>query len=281
MNALEIKNLNKAYKGFRLNNISFTLPKGCIMGLIGENGAGKSTTIKLIMNTIGRDSGEIAVLGKDNRKNFKETKEDIGIVLDEAYYPEQMTGLQINKFLKYSYKNWEEDRFFAYLKDFGLPEKKAFKEFSRGMKMKLAIAAAMSHKAKLLILDEATSGLDPMARDEILDIFNEFTRDEEHTILISSHIVSDLEKLCDYITFLHKGELLFSEEKDRLLEEYAIMHCGKEDIKNIPKDLILGKRVSAYGADLLVKRSSGFKQYPLDKAGIEDIILLMIKEGAA
>ncbi len=281
MNALEVKNLNKSYKEFSLNNISFSLPQGCIMGLIGENGAGKSTTIKLIMNTIKRDNGEISVLGRDNSVDFKETKEDIGIVLDEAYYPEYLTGRQINNFLKYSYKNWEEDRFFSYLKHFNIPEKKVFKEFSRGMKMKLSIAAAMSHKAKLLILDEATSGLDPMAREEILELFYEFTRDEEHSILISSHIVSDLEKLCDYITFLHRGRLLFSEEKDRLLEEYAILHCSKENLKNIPAEKILGKRLSAYGADVLIKKSRDFKEYPTDKAGIEDIILLMAKEGIA
>lgn len=280
MNALEVKNLNKSYKDFSLNNISFSLPQGCIMGLIGENGAGKSTTIKLIMNTIRRSSGEISILGRDNSTDFKETKEDIGIVLDEAYYPEYLTGRQISNFLKYSYKNWEEDKFFNYLKRYNIPEKKPFKEFSRGMKMKLSIAAAMSHKAKLLILDEATSGLDPMARDEILDLFYEYTRDEEHSILISSHIVSDLEKLCDYITFLHRGKLLFSEEKDRLLEEYAILHCSKENLKDIPKEKILGKRLTPYGADVLIKRGREFKGYTMDKAGVEDIILLMVKEGA-
>lgn len=281
MNALEIRNLSKSYKDFSLDNISFALPQGCIMGLIGENGAGKSTTIKLIMNSIRRDGGEITVLGKDNTRDFKETKEDVGVVLDEAYYPECMNPLQISKCLKYTYRNWDEKQFLAYLEKFRLPVKKSFKEFSRGMKMKLSIAVAMSHQAKLLILDEATSGLDPMARDEILDIFYEYTREENHTILISSHIISDLEKLCDYITFLHGGKMLFSEEKDRLLEDYAILHCGKEDVRKIPENKILGKRVSAYGAELLVKRSRELKEFKLEKAGIEDIILLMAKEGAA
>lgn len=281
MNALEVRNLSKSYKDFSLKNINFTLPQGCIMGLIGENGAGKSTTIKLIMNSIRRNSGEILVLGEDNTRNFKETKEDIGVVLDEAYYPECMTALQINKCLKYTYKNWNEKQFLGYLEKFKLPVKKSFKEFSRGMKMKLSIAAAMSHEARLLILDEATSGLDPIARDEILDIFYEYTRDENHTILISSHIISDLEKLCDYITFLHGGSVLFSEEKDRLLEEYAIVHCGKEDLSRIPEARILGKRLSNYGAEVLVKRSRELKDFNLEKAGIEDIILLMAKKGAA
>lgn len=281
MNALEVKNLNKSYKGFNLDNVSFSLPQGVIMGLIGENGAGKSTTIKLIMNSIRRDSGDITVLGKDNNTDFTRTKEDIGVVLDEAYYPECMTPVQINKCLKYTYRNWSEKQFFDYMEKFGLPLKKSFKEFSRGMKMKLSIAVAMSHDAKLLILDEATSGLDPMAREEILNIFFDYTREENHTILISSHIISDLEKLCDYITFIHKGKVLFSEEKDQLLEDYAILRCGNEDLKRIPKEQILGKRSSAYSTEVLVKRSKELKEFNLDKAGVEDIILLMTKKEVA
>ena len=197
MNALEIRNLTKKYNDFTLDNISFTLPSGCIMGLIGENGAGKSTTINLIMNAITRDEGEIIVLGKNNKDNFNLTKEEIGIVLDETGFPENLSAKQLNNIMKNTYRNWDEEIYSNYIKDFGLPDKKPFKDYSRGMKMKLAIAVALSHHAKLLILDEATSGLDPIVRDEILDIFLDFTRHENHSILISSHIVSDLEKLCE------------------------------------------------------------------------------------
>ena len=242
MNALEIKNLSKAYKGFKLDNISLTLPKGCIMGLIGENGAGKSTTIKLILDTIKRDNGIIKVLGEDNLINFKERKEDIGVVLDQAYFPESFTVKQVNLVMKNTYKRWNQDLFFMYVQKLSLPQDKAFKDFSRGMKMKLAISVALSHEAKLLILDEATSGLDPIARDEILNILYDFTRQDDHSILISSHIVSDLEKLCDYIAFIHKGKLLFCEEKDKLLEKYGLLKCNKADFEVIDPKAVHGVR---------------------------------------
>ena len=212
MNAIEIKGLEKRYDGFQLGSFDLTLPSGCIMGLVGENGAGKSTTIKLIMNAIGRDAGEISVLGVDNRSaGFRDVKEDIGVVLDEAYFPEVISARNVGKVMALTYKNWDAAAFEGYLKKFSLAPDKIFKDYSRGMRMKLAIAAALSHGAKLLILDEATSGLDPMARDELLDIFNDFTRDENCSILLSSHIVSDLEKICDYIAFLHRGRLVLCE----------------------------------------------------------------------
>ncbi len=277
MNALEIKNLTKKYDGFQLDNISFTLPSGCIMGLIGENGAGKSTTINLIMDVINRDEGEIIVLGKDNRDNFKLTKEDIGIVLDEVGLPETFTVGQVNKIMKATYRNWDEEIYFNYIKDFKLPDKKAIKDYSRGMKMKLAIAVALSHHAKLLILDEATSGLDPIVRDEILDIFLDFTRQEDHSILISSHIVSDLEKLCDYITFLHNGKLIFCEEKDRLLEKYGMLHLTTEEWMNLDPEAVKGKRVNNYGIDALVERSKIPLSMNVEPASIEDIMLFMVK----
>lgn len=277
MNALEIKNLTKKYDGFQLDNISFTLPSGCIMGLIGENGAGKSTTINLIMDVINRDEGEIIVLGKDNRDNFKLTKEDIGIVLDEVGLPETFTVGQVNKIMKATYRNWDEEIYFNYIKDFKLPDKKAIKDYSRGMKMKLAIAVALSHHAKLLILDEATSGLDPIVRDEILDIFLDFTRQEDHSILISSHIVSDLEKLCDYITFLHNGKLIFCEEKDRLLEKYGMLHLTTEEWMNLDPEAVKGKRVNNYGINALVERSKIPLSMNVEPASIEDIMLFMVK----
>lgn len=278
MNALEITNLTKEYKDFKLDKVSLKLPSGCIMGLIGENGAGKSTMIKLIMDAIKRDSGEIIILGKDNRSDdFKLTKEDIGIVLDDIGFPEIITAKQLNAIMKMTYQNWEEETYFRYIARFSLPEKKPIKDYSRGMKMKLAIAAAMSHRARLLILDEATSGLDPIVRDEILDIFLEFTRKEEHSILISSHIVSDLEKLCDYIAFLHKGKLIFCEEKDRLLETYVMLHCKKTELNELQLSAVKGKRENSYGIDALVERKKVPRGMNVENASIEDIILFMVK----
>ncbi|HHU48961.1 MAG TPA: ABC transporter ATP-binding protein [Clostridiales bacterium] len=280
MSALVIKNLSKSYKGFKLDNISLTLPKGCILGLIGENGAGKSTTIKLILNTIRRDSGSIDVLGEDNKKNFEEKKEDIGVVLDEAYFPETFTVKHVNIVMKNTYKNWDQELFYRYIEKLSLPHDKAFKEFSRGMKMKLAIAAALSHKAKLLLLDEATSGLDPIARDEILNIINEFTRDENNSVLISSHILSDLEKICDYIAFLHKGKLVFCEEKDILLEKYGILKCSKSDFAAVSPEAVKGTRENSYCIEALVERAKVPFGFAVDRASIEDIIVFLAREGA-
>lgn len=279
MNALEIKNLSKAYKGFKLDNISLTLPKGCIMGLIGENGAGKTTTIKLILDTIKRDNGIIKVLGEDNLINFKERKEDIGVVLDQAYFPESFTVKQVNLVMKNTNKRWNQDLFFMYVQKLSLPQDKAFKDFSRGMKMKLAISVALSHEAKLLILDEATSGLDPIARDEILNILYDFTRQDDHSILISSHIVSDLEKLCDYIAFIHKGKLLFCEEKDKLLEKYGLLKCNKADFEVIDPKAVHGVRRNNYSIEALVETSMIPSSMYVDRASIEDIIVFMAKEG--
>lgn len=282
MNAIEIKNLSKHYKDFSLDNVSFNLPSGCILGLIGENGAGKSTTIRMIMNAARRDSGEINVLGKNNLSpEFEAVKQEIGVVLDEANLPEMLTAKQVNNVMKYTFTNWDELLYFDYLKKFSLPEKKAFKDFSRGMKMKLAIAVALSHHPKLLVLDEATGGLDPIVRDEILDIFNDFTRrDEQHSILMSSHIVSDLEKLCDYIAFLHEGKLLFCEEKDRLLETYGVLHCSKEELSALPRSVIQGgTRSSNYGGvEALVLRKKVPANLKVDYANIEDIILFLAKK---
>ena len=282
MNAIEIKNLSKHYKDFSLDNVSFNLPSGCILGLIGENGAGKSTTIRMIMNAARRDSGEINVLGKNNLSpEFEAVKQEIGVVLDEANFPEMLTAKQVNNVMKYTFTNWDELLYFDYLKKFSLPEKKAFKDFSRGMKMKLAIAVALSHHPKLLVLDEATGGLDPIVRDEILDIFNDFTRrDEQHSILMSSHIVSDLEKLCDYIAFLHEGKLLFCEEKDRLLETYGVLHCSKEELSALPCSVIQGgTRSSNYGGvEALVLRKKVPANLKVDYANIEDIILFLAKK---
>lgn len=278
MNAIEIKGLEKRYDGFQLGSFDLTLPSGCIMGLVGENGAGKSTTIKLIMNAIGRDAGEISVLGVDNRSaGFRDVKEDIGVVLDEAYFPEVMSARNVGKVMALTYKNWDAAAFEGYLKKFSLAPDKIFKDYSRGMRMKLAIAAALSHGAKLLILDEATSGLDPMARDELLDIFNDFTRDENCSILLSSHIVSDLEKICDYIAFLHRGKLVLCEEKDRLLEEYALIRLPEERLKELPEESIISRRASGYGTEALVLRGGIPAAIPTEHTSLEDIILFLAK----
>ncbi|MDO4332709.1 MAG: ABC transporter ATP-binding protein [Eubacteriales bacterium] len=278
-NALELCNVTKKYKDFTLKNLSLRLPQGCVMGLIGENGAGKSTTIKAVTGAVRADEGSISVLGCDvGSGEFQKVKEDVGVVMDEACFPDVLCPRQVNKVMKQIYKNWEENVFFSYLKKFKLPEEKAFKEFSRGMKMKLSIAAALSHRPKLLILDEATSGLDPIVRDEILDVFNEFTRDECHSILISSHIVSDLEKICDYIAFIHEGKLLFCEEKDVLLEEYGLLSIGTKDFEAIDPDAVLSYRNTGYGVEAIVRRSMIPESFHVERAGIEAVMVAMAKE---
>jgi len=260
-----------------LEDVNFSLPKGCIMGFVGENGAGKSTTIKLMLNLIRRDSGEISIFGLDNSKHDHQIKEDIGIVFDGSNFHDNMTPTDINKVMKNIYKNWEDAKFYSYLEKFNLPLKKIVKEFSRGMNMKLSIAVALSHHAKLLILDEATSGLDPIVRDEILDVFLDFIQDEEHSIFISTHILSDLEKIADYITFIHKGKIVFSEPKDNLLYNYGILKCSNADFEKINKKIIIGSRKSQFGVEALVKRGNLKGDYTIDNASIEDIMLFQIR----
>ena len=279
-NAIEIKSLMKEYPGFRLGDLDLTLPAGSIMGLVGENGAGKSTTIKLIMNAVHRDAGTVSVLGTDNQSSaFGQVKEDVGVVLDEAYFPEVLNAKDVGRIMANTYRRWEPETYESYLLQFGLPQGKAFKDYSRGMKMKLAIAVALSHQAKLLILDEATSGLDPMVRDEILDIFNEYTRQEDRSILLSSHIVSDLEKICDYIAFLHKGKLVLCEEKDRLLEEYAMVRLSNGRLTDLPEDSVVSAEHDPYGVRALVRRNMVPHDLPLEHTNLEDIILFLAKGG--
>lgn len=278
MNALEIKNLTKSFKDFRLDNLSLTLPSGCIMGLIGENGAGKSTTIKLILDIIHKDEGSIKILGEDNEKNIVLAKEDIGVVMDEVGLPECLNTKQVGKIMKHTFKNWDQEEFERLLAKLSLPDNKSFKEFSRGMKMKLGIAIAMSHGAKLLLLDEATSGLDPVVRDEVVEMFYDFTRDENHSILISSHIVSDLEKLCDYIAFLHEGKLLLCEEKDVLLSKYGIVHCTPEQLSALDLTSIKHTKVTPYGIETIVLRDKVPEDFKISPISIEELFLLMVKE---
>ncbi len=280
MNAIEMSGVIKQYPGFTLNNINLALPQGSILGLVGENGAGKSTTIRLLMNATRREGGSIRVFGEDNTSRaFQDSKNEIGVVLDEAYFPEVMTAKNVGLMMRLTYRNWQDSVYQRYLKQLDLPREKPFREFSRGMKMKLAITVALSHQPKLLILDEATSGLDPMVRDEILEIFNDFTRDESHSILLSSHIVSDLEKICDYIAFLHHGELILCEEKDRLLEEYVVAHLSTQELDMLPKDAVVGVKTNPYGAEALLLRQRVAASLNTERTTLENIILFLAKGG--
>ena len=275
MNALEIKSLNKSYPGFTLDNLNLTLPQGCILGLIGENGAGKSTTILSVLDLIRPDSGSITILGTEHTRL---SREDIGVVLDEVGIPECLTASQVGKVMKNLFKNWDSRRFDELLTQFSIPDGKIFKEFSRGMKMKLGIAVAMSHGARLLILDEATSGLDPVVRDEVVTMLSEFTREEGHSILISSHIVSDLEKLCDYIAFLHRGKLMLYEEKDVLLSRYGIVYCTHEQLPLLSPAAVLHRKENPYGAEVLVLRDAVPADWKVSPVSIEELFVFMVKE---
>ena len=273
MNAIEIKNVSKHYMGFSLEKLNLTLPNGCIMGLVGENGAGKSTTIRMVLGLTRPDSGEITVFGN---KLSQVQKEQIGVVLDEPGYPGCMNAAQIGTMLRGIFKGWEQDTYDGYIERLQIPWNKPFRDFSKGMKMKLCLAAALSHGAKLLILDEATSGLDPVVRDELLDIFNEFTRDEGHSILISSHIVSDLEKICDYIAFVHRGRLILCREKDELLHEYAFVQGSRTEIDGLNP---IGRRDGPFGTEAIIRRAdvpAGMMTSPIT---IEELFVFMAKEG--
>lgn len=280
-NVIEVRNLNKKYNGFCLKDINLNLEKGTIMGLIGENGAGKTTTIKSILNITSSEKANIKVFGLDMQKNEKKIKEEIGVVLDESFLSEYLTPIDINKIMKNFYKNWDKELFFKYVEEFKLPKEKMVKEYSSGMKMKLKIATALAHKPKLLILDEPTSGLDPIVRNEILDIFRDFIQDEEHSILISSHITSDLEHIADYITFINQGEIVFSKTKDELIEEYGIVKCSEIDFNKIDKIDYIKYLKRKYQYEVLVENRNDFKRkygnFIIDKPSIEDIMLIYNK----
>ena len=279
MNAIQLSHINKSFGDFAIRDLCLEVPSGTICGLVGENGAGKSTTIRLLMGALRPDSGSARVLGTDvSSPEFRAVKEDIGVVLDEAYFPESLNAVQVGNIMAGTYRRWDQGLYDGYLKRFDLPLKKQFKDFSRGMRMKLAIAVALSHQPKLLVLDEATAGLDPIVRDEVLDLFNEFTREEDHSILISSHILSDLEKLCDYIAFLHKGDLLFCEEKDRLLEEYGIFEDSRENLDCLMPEAIVAREETRYGGvRALVRRDLAPAGFRMEKPSVEDIILFLVK----
>lgn len=280
-NVLEINNITKDYKKFKIDNISFNLPKGYIIGFIGANGAGKTTTIKLILNMIKRDSGEIKVFGLDNIREEERIKEQIGVVFDECYYLEDWTLNDVEKAVSMFYKNWNSSIYEKYLKEFNLARDKKVKDLSRGMRMKLMIAVAFSHEAKLLILDEPTSGLDPVARDEFLDILRDYIEDEEKSVIFSSHITSDIEKIADYITYINNGKIIFTGEKDEFLEKYCIIKGGKEDITESQKKEIIGLRIHSTGFEGLIelKKAVGFSsKVIIEKASLDEIMIYMNKE---
>ncbi len=277
--ALTLSALTKTYPDFTLDGVSFHVPKGSIVGLVGENGAGKSTTIHAVLGLIQRDGGQISILGKEELDS--PGKELIGAVFDGSNYPEILSPRKINRILKHIYRSWDEQAWFRLLKQFSLPPDKKIKHFSKGMKMKLAISAALSHHPKLLILDEVTSGLDPVIRDDILDMLLDFVQDEEHSILISSHITSDLEKIADYIVFIHEGKIVFSKPKDELTEQYGILKCGAAQFDALNKsDRIVYRKMDYEWQVLVSDREKMQKKYPgamIVPAGIDEIMLLYVK----
>lgn len=280
-NILEIKGLTKDYGDFVLDKLTFAVPKGVIMGLIGENGAGKSTTVNCILNEISKTDGNIEIFGKDYLSEEIEIKDKIGVVFDENHFPDIFTPNEIGTYMSGIYSNWERNTYVNYLSKFELSADKKVKDFSKGMKVKLAFAVALSHQAELLILDEATSGLDPIIRDDILDILIDFVQDENHSVLVSSHIISDLEKVADYITFIHKGKLVFTHLKDELVDNYGVISCGAMVFNNLDKSEIIAYRKEDYQYKVLVKdRHIAEKKYPkaiVVPAAIEEIMLFYVK----
>ena len=276
-NALEIKGLCKQYEGFALENVSFTLPRGAVMGFIGENGAGKTTTIKSILNLIRRDAGAIRVLGLDNIKDERAVKERIGVVLEDGCFLNTLNARQVDTLMGKAYQNWHPEQFFGFMKRFGIDERKKIKDYSKGMRMKLSIAAALSHGAELLIMDEPTSGLDPVVRDEVLDLFYDFMQDEGHAILLSSHITSDLDKIADYITFIHGGSIVLSEPRDELLDTYGVLHCTADQLAALDPAAVRAKRGGAFGCEALVRRGGVPENWAVEPVNIEQIMLFLTR----
>ena len=284
MNAiLKVQGLSKQYKNsnFRLSDVSFSIPSGAIMGFVGENGAGKSTTIGCILNTLIKDSGSVKVFGKEMTDDSIDIRDDIGVVYDTNVFSDHLTPVKISSAMGQVYTKWDNELFKKYLHRFKLSENQKIKAFSRGMTMKLAVAVALSHRPRLLVLDEATSGLDPIVRDDILDVFLDFVGDENNSILLSSHITSDLEKVADYITFIHDGKIVFSEKKDVLKYGYGVMRCKAAQFAEIDKEDMLAHRKHEYQIDVLVadKESAArkYRDIVIDTVSIEEIMLMLVK----
>ena len=283
-NAIEVHGLCKAYPNFQLKNVSFALPQGSIMGLIGENGAGKTTTLKAMLNVISKDSGEIRLLGMDSVTDEKQLHQELGVVFDACHFPGLLTVREIGNVMAPLYTAWDMPFFQSLLKQFELNPRQPVHELSKGMSTKLSLAIALAHHPRLLILDEATSGLDPVIREELLDIFLSFIQDEQHSILLSSHITSDLDRIADYITFLHRGEVVFCQEKDLLLERMGILRCGERDFQSLAAGEVLRFRKNSFGVEaLLSDRQTFLRQHPgalVDSPNLEEIMLFYVKGGA-
>ena len=282
-NILELQNLSKSYaqSDFALDQISFSLPYGSILGFVGENGAGKTTTIGCILNTLRKDSGTVKLFGKEMGDGDTDIREKIGVVYDGDNFPGYWTAGQLSKVMAGLFKNWDQPLFQKYLEDFQLLPKQKIKCYSKGMTMKLAIAAALSHHPELLILDEATSGLDPVMRDDMLDVFLEFVQEENHSILLSSHITSDLEKVADYITFIHKGRLILTAPKDDLVYRYAVMRCRESQFQAVEREDVLAYRKRDMQIDVLVadgrEAQRKYKDVVVDHTSVDEIMLLLAK----
>lgn len=280
--AIEIKNLVKKYdSGFTLGEINLDIPSGVIVGLIGENGAGKTTLIKSILNILKIDDGSIKMFDKDMQNFDEEIKEDVGIVLDDMFLPEVLMVNDLDSIFKGIYKNWDTSLFFEYLSKFKLDKNSKIKTLSKGMRKKLEIACALAHKPKLLILDEPTSGLDPVVRNEVLDIFLDFINDDEHTILLSTHITSDLEHIADNIIFLNDGKILLNDTRDNIMDNYAILKCDKDYFSKIDRQDIVSYRLNKYDCEVLVNNTGvvkkKYKECVIDKVSIEELMIMMIK----
>ncbi|MBQ8614808.1 MAG: ABC transporter ATP-binding protein [Ruminiclostridium sp.] len=277
-NVIEIKSLFKKYEKFALEDINLVVPQGTVVGFIGANGAGKSTTIKAVLGLFKRDGGSVTVFGEDSEKMSNETREKIGVVFDTIPYPKNLTVVQLEKVLSGIYKSWESEKFFGYMNRFELPLKKKIKGFSRGMEMRLSIAAALSHNPSLLVLDEPTGGLDPVMRSDILDIFLDFMQDETHSIFISSHITGDLDRIADYICFIHKGKIVFTEERNEMLEKYRILKCTDSDLEKIDKNDIIGMRRGRFSSEILTMAADKYPDITADKPTIDEIMVHYVKE---
>lgn len=279
---IEIKNLKKKYDDkFELGEIDISIPKGVIVGLIGENGAGKTTLIKSMLNIIRIDDGEIKIFGKDYKKEEKNIKEDIGVVLDNMFFPELLNAKDINNVMRDVFKNWDSKMYFSYLKEFNLPDNKPLKSMSKGMRKKLEIVSAISHNPKLLILDEPTSGLDPVVRSEVLEIFQKFIENEENSILLSTHITSDLEHIADEIIFIDKGKKVLQKSRDEIIDNYGLLKCDIDYFSNIDKKDIVAYKKTKYAYEILVDNKENIsKKYNgciIDKITLEDLMVLIIK----
>lgn len=279
-NAIELSGVTKRYEGFMLDNVSFTVPKGCIMGFIGQNGAGKTTTIRSLLNITDIDKGEIKLLGLDHIENEQEIKRRTAVVFDELPFHDIFSAKDMARIFEGLYPEWDNAVYSQYLERFQLPLKKKIGQFSKGMKMKLQIACALSHNAELLVMDEATTGLDPVVRDEILHIFMEYLQNGERSVLMSSHITSDLEKIADTVTFIDKGKILLTGYKDEIIEKHGIMKCSQEEISGIDKADIVSVRINSYGAEvMLADRINAAYKYSgamIDPASLDDIMLYYV-----